>query len=125
MCKDIEPTEDQRKATYKWLDLLKANKLKNEEENYLVFANTILHDILGYEPEKGFQKENVEFVLDDSKGKRLVCVEAKGTSTQDLFAKQYRKNLSHDTPIHQAWLYKGELGLKYAVCTNYQKFILF
>ena len=124
LCKDIEPTVMQREAADKWLDLLKADKLENEEPNYLRFANTILHDILGYDPESGHHKGNVEFVLDDSKGTALVCVEAKGTSTHDLFARQYRPNLAFDTPIHQALIYKGELGLKYAICTNYRKFIL-
>ena len=48
LCENIEVSQDQRDAAERWLGLLKANKLKNEKNAYIEFANTVLNKLLGY-----------------------------------------------------------------------------
>tara|TARA_B100000686_G_scaffold216658_1_gene223663 strand:+ start:7676 stop:10951 length:3276 start_codon:yes stop_codon:yes gene_type:complete len=125
---EIEITETQRKAQQKWLDLIENKQLEKEKENYPIFQNTILRDLLGFpeeEIEKAYEQKNVEFVFKDSQGDWAVLFEAKGMETSDLFAVQHRKKANQKTPIKQTFdnLTRFEF-IKYGVCTNYRKFVL-
>ncbi len=84
----------QRDASKKWLSLLKANMLEKEKENYPIFMNTILRDLLGYPEkiiEKGYEQKNVEFSFKYPENNKVaVCFEAKGTKTKDLLSYQGR-----------------------------------
>ena len=125
---EIEITETQRKAQQKWLDLIENKQLEKEKENYPVFQNTILRDLLGFpeeEIEKAYEQKNVEFVFKDSQDDWAVLFEAKGMETSDLFAVQHRKKANQKTPIKQTFdnLTRFEF-IKYGVCTNYRKFVL-
>ena len=120
--------DTQRKAQEKWLDLLERNKLEKEVENYTVFQNTILRDLLGFPEEvieKGYNKKDVEFAFKDLEGQWSVLFEAKGTKTRDLFANQHRDKANQKTPVKQTYdnLTRFEF-IKYGVCTNYQNFVL-
>ena len=85
----------------------------------------ILQDILGYQiKEIDYESGNVEFQFGNSEGKNILCFEAKGTSTKDLFAPQHRAKKEHETPIKQTWDYMGSISLDYGICTNYQDFVL-
>jgi len=105
--------------------LLKENKLRDEKKNYLKFSRIILEDILGY-PTKQLDHEsgNVEFQFANDSGNNIMCIEAKGTDTKDLFALQHRAKKEHVTPIKQTWDYMGKLDLEYGICTNYKDFVL-
>jgi hypothetical protein len=124
----ITITETQRKAREKWLDLLENDKLEKEKENYPVFMNTILRDLLGYPEElieKAYEQKNVEFAFKDPNGEWSTLFEAKGHSTKDLYANQGRIKKNQQTPIKQTYDNLGRFEfIKYGVCTNYQKFIL-
>ena len=124
-CSDIKITTKQKKAVKEWLDLLNENKLRDEKKNYLKFSRIILEDILGY-PVKNIDHEsgNVEFQFANDSGKNVMCIEAKGTDTKDLFALQHRAKKEHATPIKQTWDYMGNLDLEYGICTNYKDFVL-
>src|SRR5690348_897386 len=123
-CGDIQITDKQRDASQKWLKLLDDKKLEDETKNYFRFGQIILQDILGYNIEDiDFESDNVEFTFTDKNGKKIVCIEAKGTSTKDLFAPQHRTKKEQETPIKQTWDNMGR-GYDYGICTNYQDFIL-
>lgn len=125
LCEDITLTSKQKQASEEWLKLLDDSKLIDEKKNYFKFGEIILQDILGYKiKEIDFESDNVEFQFSDSKGKKILCFEAKGTSTKDLFASQHRTKKEHETPIKQTWDYMGKIGLDYGVCTNYKEFII-
>ena len=103
---------------------MKTNKLKDETKNYLTFANIVLDQILGYPIDDiVHHNDNVEFQFRGTDGDRILCVEAKGTSTKDLFAPQHRTN-DHRSPIQQTWGYMGSINLEYGICTNYRLFVL-
>ena len=126
--KGIEITDTQRKAQEKWLELLDDDKLEKEVENYPVFMNTILRDLLGFPEElieKAYEQKDVEFVFKDPQGEWAVLFEAKGTKTSKLDAIQHRAKANQATPIKQTYdnLTRFEF-IKYGVCTNYQTFIL-
>lgn len=125
LCRDIVPTKEQEQAAKSWLELLKHDELKDETKNYIKFAVIVLKDILGYPITKDdFQSDNVEFLFTNSEGKKIVCFEAKGTSTKDLHAVQHGYKKEQATPIKQTWNYIGKSGLDYGICTNYKEFIL-
>ena len=121
-------SDTQRKAQEKWLDLLQNGKLEKEKENYPVFMNTILRDLLEFPEElieKAYEQKNVEFAFKDPQGQWAALFEAKGHSTKDLFANQGRIKKNQQTPIKQTFDNLGRFEfIKYGVCTNYQKFIL-
>ena len=124
-CYDVTITTKQKKAAKQWLELLKENKLQDEKKNYLKFSKIILEEILGYDVNDiDHESGNVEFQFADNLGKNVMCIEAKGTSTKDLFALQHRTKKEHATPIKQTWDYMGKLDLEYGICTNYKDFIL-
>ena len=121
-------SDTQRKAQEKWLNLLENGKLEKEKENYPVFMNTILRDLLGFPEElieKAYEQKNVEFVFKDPQGQWAALFEAKGHSTKNLHANQGRIKKNQQTPIKQTYDNLGRFEfIKYGVCTNYQKFIL-
>lgn len=124
LCKDTAITEQQNSAAHKWLQLLEDDKLLDEEKNYPKFMKVVLSDILGYGIEEiHFEESHVDFSWGPD-GSSILCVEAKGAATQDLFAPQHRKK-EHSTPIKQLWDYMGGTdSLKYGICTNYRHFVL-
>lgn len=127
LCQDIDLTKKQKESANQWLKLLKENKLEKEQENYRVFGDLILRDLLNYTEEEirgGTNKDKMEFHFTNSEGKKILCFEVKGTKTKDLFAMQHRSKKEHSTPIHQTWDYMGEYGMNYGICTNYKDFIL-
>jgi len=126
MCSGITITSSQRKAAKEWLELLESGKLEKEKQNYFKFALIILKDLLGYpvKEEMGYEEGNVEFTFTNKEGRKVVCFEAKGTDTKDLFALQYRDKKEHSTPVKQTWDYMGSLNLDYGVTTNYRDFVL-
>ena len=96
-----------------------------KRKNYLKFSKIILEEILGYDVNDiDHESGNVEFQFADNLGKNVMCIEAKGTSTKDLFALQHRTKKEHATPIKQTWDYMGKLDLEYGICTNYKDFVL-
>lgn len=124
-CSDIKVTPKQRKAAKEWLVLLDKNQLQDEKKNYLKFSKIILEEVLGYDVKNiDHESGNVEFQFADDSGKNVMCIEAKGTSTKDLFAIQHRTKKEHATPIKQTWDYMGKLDLEYGICTNYENFVL-
>ncbi|MGQ0772369.1 MAG: Eco57I restriction-modification methylase domain-containing protein, partial [Nitrososphaerota archaeon] len=128
LCQDVKITSKQRHAAKEWLQLLESENLKKEKGHYIDFAVTILHDLLGYpiKTTNGMSHEegNIEFSFTNDDGKLVLGIEAKGTSTYDLFAPQRRAKKEHETPIKQTWDYMGNLGLDYGICTNYKDFVL-
>ena len=125
LCKDVKITNKQKQATTEWLQLLADNKLTDEKSNYPKFMQIVLQDILGYPiKEIDFETDNVEFQFSNSEKKKILCFEAKGTSTKDLFATQHRTKKEHETTIKQTWDYIGNIGLDYGICTNYKEFVL-
>jgi len=124
LCMNTPITEQQKSAAAKWLQLLDGGKLQDEEKNYPKFMKIVLSGILGYDIEElRFEESHVDFSWgpDDNS---MLCIEAKGAATQDLFAPQHRKK-EHSTPIKQLWDYMGGTdSLKYGICTNYRHFVL-
>lgn len=128
LCANVTITSTQKKAAAEWLKLLESGHLEKEKQHYFDFALIVLRDLLGY-PEKSkdgmsYEEGNVEFVFSNNDGKRIICFEAKGTKTKDLFAPQYREKKEHSTPVKQTWDYMGTLNLDYGVATNYEQFVL-
>lgn len=125
---DVKISAKQKQSAKEWLKMLESEKLKKETGHYIDFAVFILRDILGYpiKTTEGMSHEegNVEFVFSNNEDKQVLCIEAKGTSTKDLFAPQHRIKKEHETPIKQTWDYMGSLGLDYGICTNYKDFVL-
>ena len=128
LCAGVNPSRVQRDAADRWMGLLESGMLEDEQRNYLKFAKTVLADILGYPlDDLLFEKDNVEFQYrgtGTSAGDPVVCFEAKGTSTGDLFAPQRRAKMEHYTPVKQLWDYMGSTGAAYGICTNYRHFVL-
>lgn len=125
LCEDVKITPKQKQASREWLKLLDENKLEDEKNNYPKFMQIVLQDILGYPiKEINYESGNVEFQFGNSEGKNILCFEAKGTSTKDLFAPQHRAKKEHETPVKQTWDYVGINGLDYGICTNYKDFVL-
>ncbi len=126
LCSDVKISISQKKATKEWLKLLEKGELEKEKQNYFKFGLIILKDLLGYpvKEEMGYEEGNVEFTFANKEGKKIVCFEAKGTKTKDLFAPQYRDKKEHSTPVKQTWDYMGTLNLDYGIATNYKQFVL-
>ena len=123
-CDDIQITDKQRDAAKEWLKLLDDKKLEDETKNYFRFGEIILQNILGYNiKDIDFESDNLEFPFTNDEGKKVVCFEAKGTLTKDLFAPQHRTKKEQETPIKQTWDNMGR-GYDYGICTNYRDFVL-
>ncbi len=120
----VDLTNDQIECSKKWLEMLDAGKLKKEKPNILIFADIILYGILGYPKDDiKYEEDKVEFQYPKKK-KSVICFEAKGTDTKDLFGLQHREKKEHSTPIKQTWDYMGNSNLDYGVVTNYRHFVL-
>ena len=106
--------------------MLEAGVLDKEKANYFKFATIVLNDILGYQirEELRFEEDYVEFSFWNAFSNNGVCIEAKGTSTEDLFSKQYRDKPEHKTPITQTWDHIGRNNYDYGIATNYREFVL-
>ena len=125
LCRDVNITSKQKNSAKEWIKLLEETKLEDEKKNYFRFSQIILQDILGFQiKEIDFESDNVEFQFGNERGKKMLCIEAKGTSTKDLSAPQHRAKKEHETPIKQTWDYMGSIGLDYGICTNYREFVL-
>ena len=128
LCENIEVSQEQKNSAERWLGLLKKDKLKNEKNAYIEFANTVLNKLLGYnigieslKHENGYMEFPFKYV-DDS---YAVFFETKGSKTKDLFAKQHRGKEGYETPVSQTWTKMSEYPIPYGVCTNYKDFIIF
>ena len=87
----IEPTSKQKSASKKWIELLEKNELQEEVANYPRFTTLILNELLGFDTLNfKHEEKNMEFPFRDKSGNFLVCFEAKGTKTKDLWALQGR-----------------------------------
>ena len=125
LCDDVKLSSKQEHAAKEWLRLLDASELEDEQKNYLKFATIVLDRMLGYPiTEIDFETDRVEFQFRDADGRNMLCFEAKGTSTKDLFAPQHRGN-DHRSTVQQTWGYMGDINLEYGICTNYRYFVLF
>ncbi|MFH1803245.1 MAG: TaqI-like C-terminal specificity domain-containing protein [archaeon] len=122
----IEPTAKQKSASKKWIELLEKNELQEEVANYPRFTALILNELLGFDTLNfKHEEKNMEFPFKDKSGNFLVCFEAKGTKTKDLWALQGRSIKIRETPVNQIndYLYKNKIP--YGVLTNYREFVLF
>jgi len=122
----IEPTAKQKSASKKWIELLEKNDLQEEVANYPRFTALILNELLGFDTLNfKHEEKNMEFPFKDKSGNFLVCFEAKGTKTKDLWALQGRNIKIRETPVNQIndYLYKNKIP--YGVLTNYKEFVLF
>ncbi len=110
-----------------WLHLLKAGALYMEKKNYFRFGLIVLQDLLGYDVRKDldYEEENIEFSFWDTYRQKGVCIEAKGTTTKDLFSDQHRNKPEHSTPIKQTWDNMGRKeNFDFGIATNYRDFVL-
>ena len=125
MCGDVAPTAGQEQAAAEWLGLLDRGRLADERRNYPRFVRIVLEGMLGYPAlQVDHEHDNIDFEFRGDGGQTLVCIEAKGTSTPDLFAVQRRPRPEHSTPIRQTWDHMGKAGARYGICTNYRHFAL-
>jgi len=125
---DLKISKTQKDSAKKWIELLEVGKLEKEKEGYFDFANLILKGILEYDISlEGLKHEegNMEFSFKKSSGEFLVCFEAKGTKTKDLWAYQGRVEKSKETPVNQINTYLYEKKIPWGVLTNYKEFVLF
>lgn len=126
LCSDIEVTQKQKNTSKKWIELLENDELREEVTNYPKFMIYILQDLLGYNIITfKHEEKNMEFPFRDKAGNFLVCFEAKGTKTKDLWSSQGRTAKIRETPVNQIndYIYKNKIP--YGVLTNYRIFVLF
>lgn len=124
---DIEITTKQRKIANNWIDKIKNKELEKEVENYDVFKETILIELLGYPREEiKFEVKDVEFSVTDVQGTTHVVFEAKGTKTTNLFARQNYGKKEQEHPVIQTVTNMQRFAppAAYGVCTNYNDFVL-
>ena len=124
---DIKITHRQKKAVETWMKYLRNGKLKNEKNAYIEFANTILRDLLNYDitiDGLKHEEKNIEFLFKKDSD-NLICFEAKGTKTKDLWAYQGRQQKSRETPVDQVNDYMYKETIPFGVLTNYNRFVLF
>jgi len=122
-----EPTTLQRNTAKRWLEMINNKELENETENYKLFKKEILINLLGYPPEEIKEnKQYVEFSVTDTSKITHVIFEAKGTKTEDLFARQFYGKSELEHPVWQTSndMQRFEPPAAYGVCTNYNDFVL-
>jgi len=125
LTQNIVITPEQEKQAAEWIQKIEKGELSGETNQYLIFANKILDKILGYDIDKIIHNDdNVEYQYADCNGKKVLCIEAKGTKTKSLFDIQNRPNKAHRTPISQTWDYMRTGDLDWGICTNYKYFAL-
>lgn len=124
MCADVAPTDGQRAAAKKWLDLLDSGKLAEERTSHPKFMKIVLEGVLGY------GSDDIEYERGSAGfrcalgGETVACFEVEGTSTRDLFAPQRRSGRGHYTPVRQAWDHVESTGAAYGICSNCRHFVL-
>ena len=117
-------TSKQKEASGLWLSYLSAGDLKDEKRNYMKFGRVILEDILGFpQVEIGHEEDNVDFSFNNPAGKKVLCIECKGTGTEPDEL-QHRDKKAQETPLTQTWDYVSNTGSAYGICTNYKEFVL-
>jgi len=124
---NVNLTAKHKKAVNKWLDYFNSGKLENEKQAYIEFANIILRDLLDYDISlEGLkhEEENIEFLFKKD-GNNLICFEAKGAKTKDLWAYQGRDKKSRETPVNQINSYLYDKIISFGILTNYRLFVLF
>ena len=124
---NIEPTRRQKSIVFEWIQKLKKNELEKEVQNYDIFRDKILVELLGYPIEEiKFEEKNVEFSIKDIKSITHVVFELKGTKTKDLFARQHYGKEEQWHPVMQtnSNMQRFAPPAKYGVCTNYRDFVL-
>jgi len=124
---NVNITAKHKKAVNKWLDYFRSGKLENEKQAYIEFANIILRDLLDYDISlEGLkhEEENIEFLFKKN-GNNLICFEAKGAKTKDLWAYQGRDKKSRETPVNQINSYMYDKVIPFGILTNYRLFVLF
>ena len=124
---NVNLTAKHKKAVNKWLDYFNSGKLENEKQAYIEFANIILRDLLDYDISlEGLkhEEENIEFLFKKD-GNNLICFEAKGAKTKDLWAYQGRDKKSRETPVNQINSYLYDKIIPFGILTNYRLFVLF
>lgn len=125
--KNIEPTRRQKAIVFEWIQKLKNNELEKEKQNYDIFRDKILVELLGYPREEiKFEEKNVEFSIKDIKSTTHVVFELKGTKTKDLFARQHygKEEQSHPVMQTNSNMQRFAPPARYGVCTNYKEFVL-
>src|SRR5919106_696460 len=126
LCSNVKTTREQKKSATEWLSLLESGSLHKEKGNYFRFGIMVLQEILGYPIRDSLQIEEdfIEFSFKDHISNRSVCIEAKGTSTKNLFADQHREKPEQRTPILQTWTNMRRGSYDYGIATNYREFAL-
>jgi len=122
----INLTLKQKTSANAWIELLEKGELEEEVANYPRFMIHILQNILGYNITSFNHEEgNMEFAFKNDSGEFLVCFEAKGAKTEDLWKSQGRNVKVRETPVNQIndYLYKNKIP--FGVLTNYREFVLF
>lgn len=124
---NIELNTKQKVIADEWISKIKNKELEKEVENYDVFKETILVDLLGYPRELiKFEQKDVEFSITDVKGITHVVFEAKGTKTKNLFARQNYGKKEQEHPVIQTVsdMQRFAPPAAYGVCTNYKDFVI-
>lgn len=127
--KSLKINNPETEPIHFWADKLNKDELTKERENYFIFAEVILKDLLGYNLKEDIKFEQsptdnsrpVEFTLQQNK-KDYAVMELKGTGTKDL-NKRYNRQ---ESPIDQATVYaSAKEETKWAIVSNYDEFRLF
>ena len=80
---------------------------------------------MGYpEEDIDFNAKKVEFHFRNSSNKTRICIEAKGSKTEDLHARQNYSDPGQKTPYIQTYTNMLRFPSDYGLTTNYRKFIL-
>jgi len=128
--KDVSISYDQRNNVKLWQKMLKDGELEKEDVNYDNFRRFILREILEYPEDKvRDNRKRVELSARDENNKTIVCFELKGHEVRDLLAPQSGRGTGQETPFLQALTNMQRFpdiqqNQGYAICTNYEKFIL-
>jgi len=124
LCSKIELTDLQKQSALEWIKKLENNELNNEQTNQHLYEVYILNQILGYEHiELPRENDEVDYTIDLPGFKKSICMEVKGTKTENLFKTQTKKDKTRENPVIQVYTYMSH-GFDYGVVSNYNKFIL-
>ena len=124
LCSKIELTDLQKKSALDWIKMLENNELNNEQTKQHLFEIFILKNILGFEQIELPREENeIDYTMNYPGFKRSICMEVKGTKTENLFKTQTKTDKTRENPVIQVYTYMS-YGFDYGVVTNYNKFIL-
>ena len=116
--------KDDKKSALDWIKMLENNELNNEQTKQHLFEIFILKNILGFEQIELPREENeIDYTMNYPGFKRSICMEVKGTKTENLFKTQTKTDKTRENPVIQVYTYMS-YGFDYGVVTNYNKFIL-